>query len=316
MSKKTIANLSAFVIWFALVSASQNACSRPASRDKVNAHNLDYNKPKVVGTFDNPEISESSGIAASLCQKDVFWTHNDAGDGPFIFAIDGIGRSLGTWRVENAKNTDWEDMSTAKGADGKCYLYIGEIGNNQLARTEAAVYRVAEPLVNTATVTKTAAAPETDRAAILRFRYPDTPHNAETLLLEPRSGTIYILTKRVDGPAAIYRLEKPVFDLPDVAVAEKVGEIAVPSVPNGLLTGGAASPDGSRVMLCDYSSGYELVLPSGAASFDEIWKQKPAPVDLGSRKQGESVTYSADGRSVMATSEKKGAPLIQITRSN
>jgi hypothetical protein len=36
--------------------------------------------------------------------------------------------------------------------------------------------------------------------------------------------------------------------------------------------------------------------------------------DLGKRKQGESIAYSSDGKSLFATSEGRRAPLIQVVR--
>jgi hypothetical protein len=45
-----------------------------------------------------------------------------------------------------------------------------------------------------------------------------------------------------------------------------------------------------------------------------VWKQKPVVVGLGDRKQGEAVTYSADGLSIFATSEGKSPPLIEVKR--
>jgi hypothetical protein len=87
-------------------------------------------------------------------------------------------------------------------------------------------------------------------------------------------------------------------------------------VPIGLLTGGAISPDGKRVALCDYQQGYELVLPPDVADFDAIWSQKLVVVDLGKRKQGEGVTYSPDGNTIFASSENKNAPLIRVQRRN
>jgi hypothetical protein len=37
-------------------------------------------------------------------------------------------------------------------------------------------------------------------------------------------------------------------------------------------------------------------------------------VDLGDREQGEGVSYSRDGRSLFASSEKKNSPLFLIER--
>ena len=311
MSRKTIAKISGFVICLAIASGGFLACSHASSSEKPATESQQFQKPKNVGRLQNKDITESSGIAASYCQNGVYWTHNDSGDGPFIFAIDESGKDLGRWRVVNARNTDWEDIAASKDSSGKCYLYLGEIGNNKLERSEAGIYRVAEPTLAAAGQPGTAA--DTEPAELLRFRYPDKPHNAESLLENPQTGMLYILTKRVDGPAFIFRLQ-PDFNAKEPAVAEKIGEISVPSVPNGLLTGASISPDGKHVIICDYTAGYELTLPPGDTNFEDIWKQKPVVVDLGDRKQGEAVTYSADGSSILVTSEGKGAVIFKIDR--
>jgi hypothetical protein len=110
----------------------------------------------------------------------------------------------------------------------------------------------------------------------------------------------------------VFRI-KPSFGSQAVVRSEKVADISVPSKPEGLLTGGSISPDGRRVMLCDVKGGYELVLPAGAAP-DAIWTQKPVPVDIGDRKQGEGVSYGRDGLTLYASSEKKNTPLYMIRR--
>ena len=40
-----------------------------------------------------------------------------------------------------------------------------------------------------------------------------------------------------------------------------LGELSVPTVFGGMITGGDISPDGLRVALCDYVQGYEIALP-------------------------------------------------------
>ena len=68
------------------------------------------------------------------------------------------------------------------------------------------------------------------------------------------------------------------------------------------------------MIVCDYTQGYEFTLPEIASNFDEIWAQKPEIVDLGERKQGESVCYSVDGSSLFATSEGKRSSVIEVKR--
>jgi Tol biopolymer transport system component len=132
------------------------------------------------------------------------------------------------------------------------------------------------------------------------------------MMVRPGSGDIYLLTKRESGASRIHKL-KPAYGGAN-SVTQKIGELSVPAVPIGLLTGGSISPDGKRVALCDYQQGYELVLPPDVSDFDSIWKQKLVVVDLGKRKQGEGVTYSPDGNAIYASSENKNAPLMRVQR--
>src|SRR3954469_1212980 len=54
------------------------------------------------GTVAFPELTEASGLIASHNNRDVLWTHNDAGDTPRIFAIDTQGRKLGIYNLTAA----------------------------------------------------------------------------------------------------------------------------------------------------------------------------------------------------------------------
>ncbi|MEO7538591.1 MAG: hypothetical protein ABIV21_01055 [Pyrinomonadaceae bacterium] len=272
----------------------------------------EYLSPEITGKIETPEVEESSGLAASLCQPDVLWTHNDAGDGPYLYAISTEGKHLGTWKVRDADNDDWEDIDEFKDAAGKCYIFIGDIGNNKEDRNELTIYSVAEPVISAGGASSNSKQPlETVPAESFKFKYPDKPNNAETMMVHPTTRDIYVLTKREKGASGIYKL-KPAFG--STVVAEKVGELSVPSFPVGLLTGGAISPNGRRVVLCDYQSGYELVLPDGESNFDSIWRQQLTVVNLGKRRQGEAITYGADGNAIYATSENKNPPLTKVSR--
>src|SRR5215211_3983200 len=148
MLQKTIPKFFGFVISFTLVCLIFCGCSSVFSSrsEKNNNANLNvsqnYDKPQIVGKIESAEIKESSGLAASKCQPDVFWTHNDSGDDAFIFALNRKGEKLGTWKVTGAKASDWEDIAEIKTPDGECVLYIGDIGNNTRARDEFTIYRV------------------------------------------------------------------------------------------------------------------------------------------------------------------------------
>ena len=275
-----------------------------------------YGQATTLATIKDKSIAESSGLVASRTTPGAYWTHNDSGDGPFIYAIDTRGDSLGTFRVNGAQARDWEDIASGPGPQpNKSYLYIGDIGDNDAVRPEVIVYRVAEPTLSNATRKFTKSRPgSTEPAEAIRLKYPDGPHDAEALLVHPRTGNIYIVTKVVIANPSVYEAVAP-FSAGQPITMRRIGETHVPSLFGGVITGGSISPDGRRVALCDYFQGYEIVLPAGDSNFNDIWKQKMTGFDLGKRKQGESITYRLDGRALLATSEGKQGPLIQVERN-
>ena len=275
-----------------------------------------YGPPTTITTIKEKSITESSGLAASRSTPGAYWTHNDSGDGPFIYAFDTRGDSLGIFRVTGAQARDWEDMAAGPGPEAnKSYLYLGDIGDNNEARDEVVVYRVPEPALTAATRKLTKVRPgSTEPAEAIRLKYPDGKHDAEALLVHPTTGNIYIVNKVPIANPVVYEATAP-FTAGKLVTLRRIGEIRVPSIFGGVVTGGSISPDGRRVALCDYFQGYEIVLPAGSRDFNDIWKQKMIGFDLGKRKQGESITYRLDGKAFLSTSEGKQSPLIQVLRN-
>jgi hypothetical protein len=272
-----------------------------------------YGAPAKLAKIANPEINESSGLVASRTTPGAYWTHNDSGDGPFIYALNTRGESLGTFRVTGATANDWEDISAGPGPQpNRSYLYIGDIGDNNANRRDIVVYRVPEPQITPADKNSTKKQPRaTEPAEAIHFVYPDGKHDAEALMVHPSTGNLYIMTKRALANSAVYEATAPLTP-GKLTTLKKLADIHVPSIFGGAITGGNISPDGRRVALCDYFQGYEIVLPSSSTNFDDIWKEKVTGFDLGKRPQGESITYRLDGNALLATSEGDASDLIQV----
>ncbi len=312
MLTRNIAKKILFVTTFCAISvifsncglvSSNNSNSTGESEEKLTT---DYSQPKVIGTIKSDEITESSGLVNSRCNANIFWTHNDSGGSEFIYAINEKGEKLGTWKVTGAKNNDWEDMATIKDKSGKCFLYIGDIGNNSGSKSQFTVYKVAEPKVTEADKKSSKKKPsKTEKAEAINFKYPETAPDAETLLVHPTTGEIYVLTKKMLGASQVFKVG---------AKVENVGSVSVPAIPNGFLTGGEISPDGKRIIICDYFAAYEILLPKNSKKFDDIWEQSVTKINIGEREQGEAICYSADGKKIYATSEKKNSPVIRVER--
>lgn len=299
------------VIAIILTAVSANASFPRGSDPRIQGA---YSAPTVLGTLQNPAINESSGLVASRTNPGFYWTHNDSGDGSFIYAFDAKGGTRGTWRVSGARARDWEDIAAGPGPQRqRNYLYIGDIGDNNERRAEIVIFRVVEPTITARDARSTKARPsQTEASEAFRLRYPDGKHDAEALMVHPTTGDVYIVTKKMFGRPGVYVARAPL-NTTRMTVLTKLGELSIPSIFGGMITGGDISPDGRRVALCDYTQGYELMLPRGAA-FDTIWKQPLQRFAVGSRKQGEAIAYRLDGRALLTTSEGRGSPLNQVVR--
>lgn len=189
-------------------------------------------------------LVEASGVAPSTRVPNTFWSHNDSGNDPMLFAYDSNGATLGTLRVSGAKNRDWEAIAIGPCTDGSC-LFIGDVGDNDARREQLTIWRIPEPLP-TDTVTPV--------AVPLRFRYEDGPRDVEAMWVAPDSG-ILLLTKRPMITRAgqrrmslIYRLSPVVWRTQSAAVATLVDSVPIvpaASNPKQWITDASLSPPDS-----------------------------------------------------------------------
>jgi len=69
-----------------------------------------FGNAEIIAHISSKEINESSGLAVSQCQKDVFWTHNDGGGKrQVLYAMTRTGQPLGEFRITGAVLEDWEE---------------------------------------------------------------------------------------------------------------------------------------------------------------------------------------------------------------
>lgn len=271
-------------------------------------------KVVALGTLQDSAIKESSGIAAGRRRPGLFWTHNDSG-GPFVYALGPHGEKRGTFRLRGVPSvTDCEDIALGPGPrPGVPCVYLGDIGDNTRARKQCVIWRFPEPAVTRANAGPSLTGPTQS----LRFVYPDGPHDAETLLVHPRTGRIIIVTKNKNGVNGVYTFPMPL-DPGKIVTLARVGTVKIagepPIYPN-LITGGDIAPDGRRLVLRTYWSAYEYKLPAGKTNFDAIWKTSPTTIDLPLQPQGEGICYTyPGGDALVLTSEGKGTTLYRLGR--
>jgi hypothetical protein len=245
---------------------------------------------RVTGRVADPSANELSGLVRSRSQPDLLWSHDDSGAGPILYGLRADGRVAAKPTVTGAQAVDWEDIATGPGP----LLYIGDIGDNDRTRASIDVYRVREPRVG-----EGATAP----AERLRLHYPDGPHDAETLLVDPLRGDLVVVTKVV-GSASAYRTSAR---LP--AGSETTLGQARPVAGVSFATGGDVSADGRVVAIRGYGS-VAVWVRHGRERLTTTLRRAPcvSPTSLLAEGQGEAIALDRHGRSFITVAE--GAPAV------
>lgn len=240
--------------------------------------------PTVAGAEDtvafrikDARITESSGLAVDRAGT-VYWTINDSGDRGVAYGVGLDGTVQGTLNYR-AQPIDVEAIAVHQDR-----LYIADIGDNNAERNSVRVFFFSNPRANGLTVSYHA----------YDFRYPDGPHNAETLLVND-SGRLFIVTKD-DKEGAVYAApRKP--ERQGVNDLKKVGS-APPEVTDGTFL-----PDGERIALLTYTS-IDVV---DASSYKVV-----ASADIPRQPQAESLTMSMDRQSLLVGSEGKKSRVYSV----
>jgi hypothetical protein len=259
------------------------------------ASDTNFSAGVSIGKLDSVTLVEASGIAASRRYPGYFWTHNDSGNPSDVYLIDSTGAIKAIIGTINYGNRDWEDIAVAPGPDPtQSYIYIGEIGDNNDAHPSSAVYRLPEPDVTFGASVFHA----TTTVSRIFFSYPDGPHNAETLMVDPLTKDIYIASK---GPAAyIYYAKYP----QPVDSFFTIKEIA--RLPFGTLTAGDISSDGMEITMKNYQQIYYWKRRAGETILQTLLRA-PTLLPYAGEPQGEALCWSVSGDAYYTTSEYTGS---------
>lgn len=241
---------------------------------------------ELLFRFRDPAITESSGLAVSPTHDDIYYTHNDSSAEPVFYAVGGDGRTKATFRLGNAEARDWEAMAAVKDPKtGRGVLWFADIGDNlDGAWPDISIYKVMEPRK---------LADATLSAVRYRFRYADGARNAEGIMVHPRTGRLYVVTKEFVG--SVYAAPKKL-RTDRINTLRRVGSAPI------MATDAAYAPDGSSYVIRTYFSA-TLYKPSGEVI---------AKVRMPELQQAESIAYTRDGTALLTGSEGERSPVYRV----
>ena len=240
---------------------------------------ISASSPEVICELTDPRLTEISGMAPSQLHSGVLWVHNDSGDKARLYAVQLSNCAVvGELALRDVSARDFEGLAAGVDAQGRPVLWVGDIGDNRDSWSDVSIYRIREPKK----LGKTSA-----QVQRYRFTYEDRPHNAETLLADPDSQQLWIVTKQM-ASGSIYALPKKLRKS-GINTARKIGSAT------GLITDGAIKPDGTTFVLRDYfDAQFFRGLPEGVV--DE-------KIDLPGQIQGEAIAWLPGENAVVIASE-------------
>ena len=261
------------------------------------------------GTMKKKTMKEISGLAASRQTPGYLWAHGDenTGDNRKIIAIqpDGTLAMTVDLTTPNTDRDDWEDIATGI-YDGKNYVFIGAIGDNDLAfNDQYYIFYFEEPAISSGTQNVT--------VNTIRFGYPDnTAHNTETLMYDNVEQMFYIADK-VDGVCHLYKLP---FSTTYGTGVQRLTEVC--ALGNGskfkLANGGDITPDG-HLMAIKNEEYILLWERQGAESLSATALRNPVQVMAYQKEeQGESLAWKDASTFYTTSDSKKDTPIYQYVR--
>lgn len=256
------------------------------------------NKSQVIEElFAFPKnLSEISAVEVTQ-KSNWIWTLQDSGNAAELYALDKKGTILNTLSITNAKNNDWEDLSSDP--DGN--LYIGDFGNNNNDRKDLAIYKVAvgDLEKKSAAVSKK-----------ISFYFPEQtefPPKKSNRIFDVESffyyqNHFYLFTKnrstKFSGRTTLYQV-------PDQTGNHAAKLIATFDTCEGFshcaITSAAISPDGKKVVLL--SSTYVWIFTG--YNGNNFFSGKSEQIDLQSFTQKEGVCFEGNNKLLITDERKK-----------
>lgn len=263
----------------------------------------------ALGNVNTYDIWEASGLIASRQNPGVLWTHNDSGYPGTVFALSTNGTLLARWTLPSVFSGDFEDLAIGPGTSPSFqYLYLGDIGDNFLARTSIRVFRFPEP----AAYTFRADAPPQGylpRWEEITLTYPDGVYNAEAMFVDPRTGDLFIFTK-LDNSSRVYRATRAQLDSGEPVALQFAIEISFRRV-----SGADISPDGSMILV--RRGGTAALWPRAAGeSVEAALAGNSSSPQLATEPNGEAIAFAPNNDAFYTLSEGYLQPIYRYARTD
>jgi len=240
------------------------------------------------------KLKEASAIEVTK-NSDLAWVIQDSGNKNVVYGLNSKGEIAHEILVENAKNIDWEDLTS----DDSGNLYIGDFGNNDNERRDLCIYKIDASSLQKNTANATSK---------ISFYYPNQkefPPKKSELIYDSESffeyqGNFYIFSKNrskgFDGTVMVYKVPNKAGN----HEAQFLGQfISCDSYQKCAITSADINPDGKKIVLLSSNKVWVLSDYQG----DDFLKGKMEMFELNDVTQKEGICFK-DDKTLLIVDEK------------
>ncbi|MCS4305183.1 hypothetical protein [Chryseobacterium sp. BIGb0232] len=266
-----------------LLSCNPKAQNSPAQGDDLKPQ---FSLPK--------KLKEVSGITVSKDKK-IIWVIEDRGNKNAVYGLNNDGQMMAKVPVENAENTDWEDIIS----DTQGNIYIGDFGNNDNNRQDLAILKTDLKDI-TQTTTKV--------VQTTKFHYEgqtEFPPKKSNLLYDCEAfvemdGNFYLFTKNrskgFDGTFLVFKVPNKEGDFE----AKLVGKLKLQGGYNdAAITSATINSKKDKIVLLTHKNVHVLT----GFNADDFSAAKINKIPLNHNSQKEAIVFT-DDQTLMIADEK------------
>jgi sugar lactone lactonase YvrE len=219
----------------------------------------------VEFSFRDPAIVEGSGLVVT---DGLFVTVNDSGDSGRVFVVSPSGETVGvtSW---DGEPTDVEALAPA----GPGHVWVGDTGDNTASRDSVDVFKVP--------VGRGDRRVTPERYELV---YPGGARDAETLMANPRTGQLFVVSKILFGGT--------VYAAPRHLSPDHPNKLRPVADSVAFATDGSFFPDGRHYIVRGYGDATVFTFPG---------HEEVGTFRLPKQKQGEGIAVDADGEVFIST---------------
>ncbi|MEM9678801.1 MAG: hypothetical protein AAF901_00640 [Bacteroidota bacterium] len=242
---------------------------------------LGCNTGKLTVVGDIPaELKEASAIELGA-SGDILWTIEDSGNKRRLYGIDTMARIKNDIKVLNAKNIDWEDLTS----DDQGNIYIGDFGNNSKKRSKFTIYKISSDDFNL----------DETEAEKIKFSLPEDHKTKDFEAFFLYDEHFYVFSKE---HKKFIVLKVP--NIPGEHKAELISEFNLEG-KNNKITAADIREDGKEVLLLNHDKLWRLTDFSG----DDFFSGKIEALMFDHNSQKEGLCYKSNNEVYIVDEKSK-----------